>query len=135
MVRARSVHYFSLQRHCSVPGLCFGRTLRSGLCQDATFPRRDDENVLLIFSDSVRFWQTPELLLPPARPREFFKIGDWRCQAAALNGDTGCAGLCSTAALVKFTNTLDSSQLIRSTVRVGISTSLPENRCPVLMTS
>jgi predicted GH43/DUF377 family glycosyl hydrolase len=38
--------------------------------------RQDDENLLLMFSDNVRFWQTPEVLLSPAEPWEFFKIGN-----------------------------------------------------------
>lgn len=38
--------------------------------------RQDDENLLLMFSDNVRFWQTPTLLLSPAQPWEFFKIGN-----------------------------------------------------------
>jgi predicted GH43/DUF377 family glycosyl hydrolase len=38
--------------------------------------RQDDENLLLMFSDNVRFWQTPKILLSPAQPWEFFKIGN-----------------------------------------------------------
>ena len=38
--------------------------------------RQDDENILLMFSDNIRFWQTPSLLLPPAQPWEFIKIGN-----------------------------------------------------------
>ena len=38
--------------------------------------RQDDENILLMFSDNIHFWQTPRLLLPPARPWEFIKIGN-----------------------------------------------------------
>ena len=38
--------------------------------------RQDDENLLLMFSDNVRFWQTPKLLLEPTQPWEFFKIGN-----------------------------------------------------------
>lgn len=38
--------------------------------------RQDDENILLMFSDNVRFWQTPTVLLPPAQPWEFIKIGN-----------------------------------------------------------
>jgi predicted GH43/DUF377 family glycosyl hydrolase len=38
--------------------------------------RQDDENILLMFSDNIHFWQTPRLLLPPAQPWEFFKIGN-----------------------------------------------------------
>ncbi len=38
--------------------------------------RQDDENLLLMSSDNVRFWRTPKLLLAPAQPWEFFKIGN-----------------------------------------------------------
>jgi predicted GH43/DUF377 family glycosyl hydrolase len=38
--------------------------------------RQDDENILLMFSDNIHFWRTPSLLLPPAQPWEFFKIGN-----------------------------------------------------------
>lgn len=38
--------------------------------------RQDDENILLMSSDNVRFWQTPRLLLSPAQPWEFIKIGN-----------------------------------------------------------
>ncbi len=38
--------------------------------------RQDDENILLMFSDNIHFWQTPRLLLPPAQPWEFVKIGN-----------------------------------------------------------
>ncbi|MEJ2009153.1 MAG: glycoside hydrolase family 130 protein [Acidobacteriota bacterium] len=44
--------------------------------QYAMLSRQDDENLLLMFSDNVRFWQTPTLLLSPAWPWEFFKIGN-----------------------------------------------------------
>jgi predicted GH43/DUF377 family glycosyl hydrolase len=42
----------------------------------AMLSRQDDENILLMFSDNIRFWQTPTLLLSPAQPWEFFKIGN-----------------------------------------------------------
>ena len=42
----------------------------------AMLSRQDDENILLMFSDNIHFWQTPKLLLPPAQPWEFFKIGN-----------------------------------------------------------
>jgi len=38
--------------------------------------RQDDENILLMSSDNIHFWQTPRLLLPPAQPWEFVKIGN-----------------------------------------------------------
>lgn len=44
--------------------------------QYAMLSRQDDENLLLMFSDNVRFWQSPKLLLEPAQPWEFFKIGN-----------------------------------------------------------
>lgn len=43
--------------------------------QYAMLSRQDDENILLMFSDNIHFWRTPKLLLPPARPWEFVKIG------------------------------------------------------------
>ncbi len=44
--------------------------------QYAMLSRQDDENLLLMFSGNVRFWHTPTLLLSPAQPWEFFKIGN-----------------------------------------------------------
>lgn len=44
--------------------------------QFAMLSRQDDENILLMLSDNVRFWQTPKLLLTPAQPWEFVKIGN-----------------------------------------------------------
>ena len=38
--------------------------------------RQDDENILIMFSDNIHFWQTPKVLLPPAQPWEFIKIGN-----------------------------------------------------------
>jgi predicted GH43/DUF377 family glycosyl hydrolase len=38
--------------------------------------RQDDENILIMFSDRLHFWQTPKLLLEPAQPWEFVKIGN-----------------------------------------------------------
>ena len=42
----------------------------------AMLSRQDDENILLMFSDHIHFWQTPKLLLQPAQPWEFIKIGN-----------------------------------------------------------
>jgi predicted GH43/DUF377 family glycosyl hydrolase len=42
----------------------------------AMLSRQDDENILLMFSDNIHFWQTPKLLLLPAEPWEFLKIGN-----------------------------------------------------------
>jgi predicted GH43/DUF377 family glycosyl hydrolase len=44
--------------------------------QYAMLSRQDDESILLMFSDNVRFWQTPTVLLSPAYPWEFLKIGN-----------------------------------------------------------
>ena len=44
--------------------------------QYAMLSRQDDENILLMFSDNVHFWQTPKLLLAPAQPWEFIKLGN-----------------------------------------------------------
>ena len=44
--------------------------------QFAMLSRQDDENILLMFSDNIHFWQSPRLLLPPAQPWEFIKIGN-----------------------------------------------------------
>ena len=38
--------------------------------------RQDDENILLMFSDNVHFWQTPEVVLAPVEPWEFIKLGN-----------------------------------------------------------
>jgi predicted GH43/DUF377 family glycosyl hydrolase len=38
--------------------------------------RQDDENILLMFSDNVHFWADPKILLAPAQPWEFFKLGN-----------------------------------------------------------
>ena len=42
----------------------------------AMISRQDDENILLMFSDNVHFWQTPEVLVSPAQPWEFIKMGN-----------------------------------------------------------
>lgn len=38
--------------------------------------RQDDENILLMRSDNLHFWDAPEVLLQPAQPWEFIKIGN-----------------------------------------------------------
>lgn len=38
--------------------------------------RQDDENVLIMFSDNPHFWAEPKVLLSPAQPWEFVKIGN-----------------------------------------------------------
>jgi predicted GH43/DUF377 family glycosyl hydrolase len=38
--------------------------------------RQDDENILLMFSDNLHFWQTPQVLLAPVQPWEFIKLGN-----------------------------------------------------------
>ena len=42
----------------------------------AMLSRQDDENILLMFSDNLHFWHEPKLLLSPAQPWEFIKIGN-----------------------------------------------------------
>lgn len=42
----------------------------------AMLSRQDDENILLMFSDNIHFWQSPTVLLAPVQPWEFFKIGN-----------------------------------------------------------
>jgi predicted GH43/DUF377 family glycosyl hydrolase len=42
----------------------------------AMLSRQDDENILLMFSENIHFWQTSNLLLSPAQAWEFFKIGN-----------------------------------------------------------
>jgi predicted GH43/DUF377 family glycosyl hydrolase len=44
--------------------------------QYAMLSRQDDENILLMFSDNIRFWREPRLLLSPAQPWEFIKMGN-----------------------------------------------------------
>jgi predicted GH43/DUF377 family glycosyl hydrolase len=38
--------------------------------------RQDDENILIMFSDHLHFWTGPKVLLSPAQPWEFFKLGN-----------------------------------------------------------
>jgi predicted GH43/DUF377 family glycosyl hydrolase len=42
----------------------------------AILSRYDDENLYLMLSDDLYFWSDPQLLLQPARPWEFVKIGN-----------------------------------------------------------
>ncbi len=42
----------------------------------AMLSRQDDENILLMFSDNIHFWHGPKLLLSPAQPWEFIKMGN-----------------------------------------------------------
>jgi predicted GH43/DUF377 family glycosyl hydrolase len=42
----------------------------------AMLSRQDDENTLIMFSDNLHFWSEPKLLVIPAQPWEFFKIGN-----------------------------------------------------------
>jgi predicted GH43/DUF377 family glycosyl hydrolase len=44
--------------------------------QYAMLSRQDDENILLMLSDNIHFWQTPRLLLAPAYSWEFIKMGN-----------------------------------------------------------
>ena len=38
--------------------------------------RQDDENILIMFSNNIHFWAAPKILLAPARPWEFIKLGN-----------------------------------------------------------
>ncbi len=42
----------------------------------AMLSRQDDENIFIMFSDDIRFWKEPKLLLSPSQPWEFFKMGN-----------------------------------------------------------
>ena len=42
----------------------------------AMISRQDDENLFLMFSDNVHYWENPVKLLRPAQPWEFVKIGN-----------------------------------------------------------
>ena len=42
----------------------------------AILSRYDDENLYLMLSDDLYFWSNPQLLLRPAQPWEFVKIGN-----------------------------------------------------------
>jgi predicted GH43/DUF377 family glycosyl hydrolase len=42
----------------------------------AMISRQDDENILIMFSDNIHFWSDPQILLRPAQPWEFIKIGN-----------------------------------------------------------
>ena len=37
--------------------------------------RQDDENILIMFSDNIHFWHSPEILLKPSQSWELMKIG------------------------------------------------------------
>ena len=38
--------------------------------------RQDDENILIMFSSNIHFWENSKMLLSPSQPWEFFKIGN-----------------------------------------------------------
>jgi predicted GH43/DUF377 family glycosyl hydrolase len=38
--------------------------------------RQDDENIFIMFSNNIHFWEKPKLLLSPSQPWEFFKMGN-----------------------------------------------------------
>jgi predicted GH43/DUF377 family glycosyl hydrolase len=42
----------------------------------AMLSRQDDENILIMLSDNIHFWQDPKVLVSPAQPWEFIKIGN-----------------------------------------------------------
>ena len=41
----------------------------------AMLSRQDDENIFLMYSENIHFWYDPQLLLTPAEPWEYMKIG------------------------------------------------------------
>jgi len=41
----------------------------------AMLSRQDDENIFIMFSDNIHFWQSPEIVLQPSEPWELMKIG------------------------------------------------------------
>ena len=43
--------------------------------QYAMLSRQDDENILLMYSDNIHFWEAPKLLMSPAESWEMIKIG------------------------------------------------------------
>ena len=42
----------------------------------AMISRQDDENILIMFSDNIHFWAESRILLAPAQPWEFIKMGN-----------------------------------------------------------
>jgi predicted GH43/DUF377 family glycosyl hydrolase len=42
----------------------------------AMLSRQDDENILIMFSSQPHLWSAPKVLLSPAQPWEFFKLGN-----------------------------------------------------------
>jgi predicted GH43/DUF377 family glycosyl hydrolase len=42
----------------------------------AMVSRQDDENILLMFSDNLHYWQAPKVLMVPDQPWEFIKLGN-----------------------------------------------------------
>ena len=44
--------------------------------QYAMLSRQDDENILIMFSANLHFWSGPKILLSPAQPWEFIKMGN-----------------------------------------------------------
>ena len=38
--------------------------------------RQDDENILLMFSENLHYWQAPKVLMVPDQPWEFIKLGN-----------------------------------------------------------
>ena len=42
----------------------------------AMLSRQDDENILIMFSNRIHCWSEPKILLLPAQPWEFFKMGN-----------------------------------------------------------
>jgi predicted GH43/DUF377 family glycosyl hydrolase len=44
--------------------------------QFAMLSRQDDENLFIMFSDNIHFWDSPQPLLQPEEPWEYMKIGN-----------------------------------------------------------
>jgi predicted GH43/DUF377 family glycosyl hydrolase len=44
--------------------------------QYAMLSRQDDENIFIMLSDNIHFWTDPKLVLAPAQPWEFIKMGN-----------------------------------------------------------
>jgi len=42
----------------------------------AMVSRQDDENILLMFSENLHYWQAPKVLMVPDQPWEFIKLGN-----------------------------------------------------------
>jgi predicted GH43/DUF377 family glycosyl hydrolase len=50
--------------------------LEHGITTDGKVSRQDFENIYIMYSDTLHFWYTSQLLLKPAFPWEFIQIGN-----------------------------------------------------------